>query len=155
MVQPPKEGDQTMAADPSLHEQFIQLRAEGQTCAEIAQELNLSRHTCVNWTKKFKLEIAALRAVYLEALQTEFLVRAEQRIELIGSRFKSINDEVNRRDLTRLPTDKLFILLLKFNAALRREDLDPYAGLDDPDTLAATLESAALAEKNEQNVNKT
>jgi hypothetical protein len=142
-----------MSAEPDLQNRFIQLRADGYTCAAIAGKLNISKHTCVNWNQKFKHQIAALRAVRVEALQAEYFVRSDQRIELLGSRIKILQTELNRRNISAIPTEKLLDFILKFSSALRKEYPDPYIAFDDPKAGAALAEPAEV--KGEPNVNQT
>ena len=41
-------------------------------------------------------------------------MRKAQRIELFGEKVQAIKSELDKRDLSQLPTDKLFDLLIKY-----------------------------------------
>ncbi len=140
-----------MAYDQTTIELFIDQRAEGASLDTIARELQVSKHTLITWNQKFKNQIDTLKALRLEALQEKYQVFLEKRIELFGQKLQNVLRELDHRDLTAVPTSRLFDLLLKYSSALKREeqplDLDPPPNLDpdneiignaDPDSPACT-----------------
>jgi len=86
---------------------FIHLRAKGNSYARIAKELGVSKGTLVNWNTELEAEISQIRSIELEALQEEFFLLKEGRIRLLGEQLKSIQDEISKRDLSKVKTDKL------------------------------------------------
>jgi len=54
------------------------------TFSRIAQELNVSRGTLVNWSRKFQFEIKNMRAIELEALQEQLIASRETRALALG-----------------------------------------------------------------------
>jgi hypothetical protein len=57
-----------MSYPQSTKDQFLTLRAEGHTYAQIAKELKVSRHTLIVWGKTCKVHLDADRAIDQEAL---------------------------------------------------------------------------------------
>jgi transposase-like protein len=101
--------------------QFVILRAKGYSYARIARELGVSKGTLTAWNTELKAEIAKLRAIELEALQEEFFLLKEGRIRLIGEQLKAIQTEIGKRDLSKVNTDKLLELQLRYFDELKGE----------------------------------
>ncbi|THH34525.1 COG3415 family protein [Neolewinella litorea] len=93
--------------------QFIQARAEGKSFSSIAKTLQVSKQTAINWSKELEEEIATRRAIELEALYEEYRLTKEGRLQRLGSLLERLQREVEERDLSDVPTDKLIALLLK------------------------------------------
>lgn len=107
--------------DQETKTRFVELRAEGWSFDRIAQELKVSKQTLISWSKDLEMEIANLRAIELETLQERFYMTKAQRIELFGGKLQAIKDELDKRDLSELPTDKLFDLFIKYSNVLKNE----------------------------------
>jgi len=100
---------------------FILLRAHGKSYARIAEELGVSKGTLVNWNVELEAEIAQARSVELEALQEEFFLLKEGRIRLLGKQLKTIQAEIGKRDLSKVKTEKLLELQLRYFTELKGE----------------------------------
>lgn len=100
---------------------FILLRAKGNSYARIAEELGVSKGTLVNWNAELEAEIAQARSVELEALQEEFFLLKEGRIRLLGEQLKTIQAEIGKRDLSKVKTEKLLELQLRYFTELKGE----------------------------------
>jgi|AntRauTorckE5430_2_1112549.scaffolds.fasta_scaffold24807_2 predicted ArsR family transcriptional regulator len=103
--------------------QFIQLRAGGRSFDAIAKELQVSKQTAINWSKELEEEIATKRAVELEALYEEYNLTKEGRLQRLGSLLNRLQAEVESRDLSEVPTEKLIALLLKTSEQAEKEAL--------------------------------
>jgi len=57
--------------DQETIQKFIELRSQGWTYARLMAELNVSKPTLINWSRKFQFQIQNLRAIELEALATK------------------------------------------------------------------------------------
>ena len=112
---------------------FVELRAKGWSFDRIAQEDKTSKQTLLTWSKKLEPEIADLRAVELENLQEKFRVTWAQRIELLGEKLQAIKDELDKRDLSGLRTEKLFDLFMKYSNGLRAATMEKIFMKDKPD----------------------
>jgi len=114
--------------DQETKSKFVELRAKGWSFERIANELNLSKPTLINWGKELELDIRNLKAIELESLQERFYMRKAQRIELFGEKLQAVKSELDKRDLSQLPTDKFFDLFIKYATLLttrqRRRSLE-------------------------------
>ncbi|MFC1792533.1 transposase [Planctomycetota bacterium] len=100
---------------------FIHLRAKGNSFDKIAKELKISKSTLSNWSQELGELIAEAKAMELEALQEEFILLKEGRIRLLGEQLKSIQTEIHKRDLSKIKTDKLIELQLRYFGELKGE----------------------------------
>jgi len=104
-----------------LQQAFVQYRARGWSLRKIARKLRISRTTLSNWQAELEEEIASLKAIELEALFEQFYISKEARVRLLGEQLKRVRVELNKRDLTDVPTDTLMAMLLKLSEALQEE----------------------------------
>ncbi len=65
-----------------------------------------------------------MKAVELDALQEKYFISKKRRIELFGERLQKIKDELEKRELKEIPTDKLFELFIKLYSLLKQEDTE-------------------------------
>ena len=107
--------------DWKVKEQFIELRAQGMSFDRIAKELNLAKQTLINWSKELTEVIENVKATELEALYEKYHVSKEERIKAFGEQLQSIKAELDKRDLSDIPTDKLYQIMAKYYMILRDE----------------------------------
>jgi transposase len=100
---------------------FIHLRAKGLSYAKIAKELKVSTSTLTNWNQELLEEIAQAKAMELEALQEEYFMLKEGRIKLLGGQLKTIQEEIRGRDLSKVSTERLMELQLRYFGELKTE----------------------------------
>ena len=110
--------------DSETKQRFIELRAKGMSYQKISEEIGVCKRTLINWSKELSSEIANAYAAELEALQDEFYMLKERRIKLFGEKLKAISEEIDNRDLSDIPTEKLFDLFFKMYRVLEREAVD-------------------------------
>jgi len=101
--------------------QFVELRAKGWSYLKIARKLKVSKNTLANWGAELEGEIASLKAMELEALYERSYMSKEARIRLLGSQLKEIQDELKKRGLEDVSTEKLLDMELKLYQALQAE----------------------------------
>lgn len=106
-------------------DKFIEMRADGRTLAKTAEELNISYNTAVNWNKEFREDIGAAEAFKVEEMMEKYRMTKEKRIEMYGERLLAIQDELAKRDLSNIPTSKLFDMMIKCSKALEIEAEPP------------------------------
>jgi len=104
-----------------LKDQFIDLRARGWSYAKIARKLKVSKSTLANWSVELEAQIASLRAIELDSLYEKYYLAKEARIRLLGEQIKSLQDELKKRDLKDIPTEKLIDLQLRYYEVLKEE----------------------------------
>jgi transposase len=115
------QADDTALGREEQKHRFVVMRAKGCSYARIARELRVSKGTLTAWNAELEAEIAKARAMELEALQEEFFLLKEGRIRLIGEQLKAIQAEIGRRDLSKVNTDKLLELQLRYFEQLKGE----------------------------------
>lgn len=108
-----------------LKERFIELRAKGWSFDKIAKETGKAKQTLIDWSKELQDEIANRKALELEALYESYYLMRENRLQTFGAMLTKIKEEVERRDLSDVPTDKLLELLLKYNSQVKEEIVEP------------------------------
>ncbi len=96
---------------------FVELRSQGWSFARISQELNVSKPTLIKWSRQFQYDIQNLRAVELEALKEKWIASREEGINSLGLQLQKVEAELAMRDISELPTGRLFTLA----ASLRRQ----------------------------------
>lgn len=106
-------------------ERFIELRAKGWSFDKIAKETGKAKQTLIDWSKELQDEIANRKALELEALYESYYLMRENRLQTFGAMLTKIKEEVERRDLSDVPTDKLLDLLLKYNSQVKEEIVEP------------------------------
>jgi len=106
-------------------QQFIEMRAKGCSFDKIAKELGKAKQTLIDWSKELQDEIANRKALELEALYETYYLQRENRLQTFGAMLTKIKEEVESRDLSDVPTDKLLDLFLKYNNQIREEIVEP------------------------------
>ena len=104
---------------------FIELRAKGWSFERIAKKIGKAKQTLIDWSKELQDEIANRKALELEALYESYSLMRESRLQTFGAMLTKIKEEVERRDLSDVPTDKLLELLLKYNSQVKEEIVEP------------------------------
>jgi transcriptional regulator with XRE-family HTH domain len=106
-------------------EKFIDLRAQGYSYDKIAKELNKAKQTLIEWNKDLQGVIAERRAYELEALYEAYKITKEGRLRSLGETLNRLRDEIARRDLSEVPTEKLLDLLIKYSTQVKDEVIEP------------------------------
>ena len=104
---------------------IIELRARGKSYSTIASELKIGKQTALDVCKKYKEQIATLQALELEQLYEKQRITSQERITAIASLMHRVREEIDRRDLTQVPTEKLIDLYLKQASTLKEEIIEP------------------------------
>lgn len=114
-----------MAIDKDTERRIIQLRARGKSYATIAKEVEVAKQTAIDVCKRSREEIANLQALEVEELHETQRVTYRERITALSSLMQRVREEIDRRDLTQVPTEKLIDLYLKQASALKDEIVEP------------------------------
>ncbi|MGG0487412.1 hypothetical protein ABEY65_29120 [Priestia aryabhattai] len=101
---------------------FIELRAQGFSFDKIANKLGIAKSTLIQWSKEFETEIANLKAIEMEALFEKYFMSKKARIELFGEQIIGIKKELEKRDFSDIPSEKLVDLLLKYISQLKEDE---------------------------------
>jgi IS30 family transposase len=108
-----------------VKQRFIELRAQGWSFDKIAKELGKAKQTLIDWSKELEGEIANRKALELEALYESYYLQRENRLQTFGALLSKIKKEVESRDLSDVPTEKLLELFLKYNSQVKEEIVEP------------------------------
>ena len=94
---------------------------QGRSFARIASELNISKRTLINWSRKFQFEIQNHRVVELEALQEKYLASREEQVARLGEQLTEVEEELKKRSMTDLSTLSLFTLAESLRRKIKQE----------------------------------
>lgn len=104
---------------------IVELRAQGYSIQKIAKKLKVSKQTVVDTIKEMKDEVASLQAIQLDALYEAEKITTEARIKNLSTLLKKIQKEVESRDFSDVPTDKLVDLYIKTASTLEGLMIEP------------------------------
>lgn len=111
--------------DKETESKIIELRAKGKSYASIAKELQISKQTALDTSKRNKERIATLQALELEELYEAQRITSTERIIALASLMRRIRTEIDSRQLSDIPTEKLIDLYLKQASALKEDIIEP------------------------------
>lgn len=104
---------------------IVGLRAKDYSIVRIAKELGLAKQTVVDTVKEMKDEIASLQAVQLDALYEAEALSVEARIKRLSALLAKLQAELDERNLSDVPTEKLVGLILKTSSTLESSLVSP------------------------------
>ena len=104
---------------------FIELRAKGYSFDKIAKELGKAKQTLLDWSRELDQEIAQAKALELDSLYESYSLYKEARLKTLGEILSKLKKEVDNRDLTDLPTDRLLDLFLKYEGVVKESLIEP------------------------------
>ena len=104
---------------------FIELRAKGYSFDKIAKELGKAKQTLLDWSRELDQEIAQAKALELDSLYESYSLYKEARLKTLGEILSKLKKEVDKRDLTDLPTDRLLDLFLKYEGVVKESLVEP------------------------------
>lgn len=115
-----KKGAEAMKPQ-ELKEEFIRLRAEGNSYSTIAQQLHISKSTCVAWERQLADNIDDLKRARLEELYESYGMMKEARIKALGDTLEKINAAIETADFSEVDPSKLLDFKLKYMDAMKNE----------------------------------
>lgn len=110
-----------MAATLKDRQKFIELRAENVSFDKIAKQLKVSKSTLITWSKIYELDIQNLRAITHDALNEQYKVGQQHRLQMWSEQLESVREELKKRGLGDIPTPKLLELLDTLSEKLKSE----------------------------------
>lgn len=105
-------------------QKFVELRANNESYSRISTTLGVSKTTLIEWAKEFEYEIQNQRSIYYNALLEQYKVGKQYRVQLLGDRLKLLIDEASKRDLSVVPTVKLFEMIDNTMQTLAKEEVE-------------------------------
>jgi hypothetical protein len=77
----------------------------------------------MDWNLELKDEIASRKTLELNTLYESYYLLKENRLQTLGAMLTKIKTEVDKRDLSEVPTEKLLEIFLKYNNQVREESI--------------------------------
>jgi hypothetical protein len=105
-----------------LQDQFVILRASGETFKGIATKLNIPVADLIEWSCQLKEEIGNMKAVLFEEKESATFTKRSRRVEVLQTIADRMKDEIATRDLSDVPTDKLLTLFTKMTEHLKGDE---------------------------------
>ena len=114
-----------MAKADELREQALKLRAAGTPVEEIIAKTGLEAQEVVDILAEEQDAITTMQGIKEEAALISYGVSRRERLKKIVSLRNRVEEELDKRDFSDIPTEKLPALLLKINEAIREEVTPP------------------------------
>lgn len=103
-------------------EQFLKLRGvQGKSYDAIAQELDISKQTALNWAAKLTKELRNIENFELERVLDECKLLKRQRLESLAANYKRVQAELDSRKLDDVNSETLLKMLLKLKETIDKE----------------------------------
>lgn len=110
-----------MSATQKTKQTFTELRANNESYEKIAKKLKVSKTTLIAWAKELELDIENLRAITHEALNEQYKVGHQHRLQMWSEQLEMVRTELKTRGLGDIPTTKLIELLDTLSEKLNNE----------------------------------
>jgi DNA-binding XRE family transcriptional regulator len=106
----------------NLKEKFLEFRIEGETFESIAEKLNVSKQTLINWSKEdlVKETLSTARLVRHQKILQTYGQHRDAKIEYYSNLLKKLKDELAKRDFSNMSADKLLTVILNCENELRK-----------------------------------
>lgn len=99
--------------------EVLLLRSQNYSIRVIAEKTKLSKETVANIIRDNREEVEALTSIEMDELLKEVSATKRDRIVSLSRQLKKVEEEIGERDLSDIPTDKLFKVLLDLQKELR------------------------------------
>ena len=100
---------------------FVERRAQGWSFVRIASELGIAKSTLIEWSRKFQFEINNQRAIEMDDLRNRVLGSRQTRVAAFAEKLARVEDELRKRDLSKVPTQRLYTLAEALQRQIERE----------------------------------
>ena len=129
---------------------FIALRAQGMSFRNIAKQLHIALSTCFDWQSKLQGHIDLAQQAEIDAVMEQYKLERNSRLKRLGIVLEKLEKEIEQRDLSDVPTEKLLTMYINGLTAIKGEgvadntklahtynDLWMFAGENSPELLDA------------------
>lgn len=107
--------------DMETRNQFVELRAQGKSFASISEALGVSKPTLIEWSRERSEDVSNLTAINQEAMRERLRITKEHELSLLSQRLGEVKNELEKRTLEDVSTDKLYGIFFKLIRELRGE----------------------------------
>ena len=73
--------------------------------------MGVSKQTLINWSVSYNTDLQNIRAAKFESLLKDLKLSRYERVKFYAELYEKLRKELKTRDLTKLPTTKIFSLL--------------------------------------------
>lgn len=114
-------------------DQFVELRAKGNSYDSIAKKIGVSKGTLISWSRDLKVEIQNYRNLEADALMEKYKMTKNSQLEALGAQLTKVREEVSKRDLSDIPTEKLVTMEIKLLETINNSEASSTVlSTDDP-----------------------
>jgi orotate phosphoribosyltransferase-like protein len=106
-----------------VQQRFIELRAKGNSYDKIAKTLRVSKSTLLAWSKDLEMSIDNERNMAMDALVEKHKLARQHQMEMLGIQLNNVRQEMEKRDLSAVPTDKLLAMQMKLLDAVNNNGI--------------------------------
>ena len=99
-------------------QEFIELRAKGNSFDRIANRLSVSKGTLITWSRTYQQEVGNMMSLEREAMAEQYKITRAHQLGLYGEQLGKVREEVKKRDLSDVPTEKLVNMEIKLLEAI-------------------------------------
>ena len=99
-------------------DQFVELRAKGNSYDRIAKTLGVSKATLLSWSKDLSMKINNERNVAMDAIYEKHRLAKQHQMEMLGVQLSKVREELEKRNLSEVSTDKLLTMQMKLLEAI-------------------------------------
>jgi hypothetical protein len=107
----------------SIEEQFINMRASGQTVRQIARKMKKSNKTICDLNKKYFREVSDLRNEKLSVLQKKIFEQKQSRLDFLTEQLLIVKETISKKEVF-MTYDELVTLAIKISGALNKCESD-------------------------------
>ncbi len=105
---------------------FVRMRAiEGKSITSISRELEQDEATLRQWDEKLSDEIQRAKAAEYDRIIEYFKLDKVSRIRYLAETYVRLQKELDKRDFSGLPTDKLYYILNDVYMLIEEEQQGP------------------------------
>lgn len=110
-------------------EYIVLLRAAGETLEAIGNRMGVSKVTVMNTLKNYPEEVRRLQLAEMEELIHLHRLTLRQRAEAYARDISRIDTELEKRDFSKVPTEKLLDLKMKLTHAFVDDIIEKISGM--------------------------
>jgi transposase-like protein len=94
-------------------EDFMKMLVEGLSYREISEKLNVSTTTLCSWKKQYNREIGNMKVLKNDEMIKKIEMTIQARLECYGGNLNKIKEELEKRSMENVSTDKLIDMMFK------------------------------------------
>ncbi len=104
-----------------IESEYVRLRQAGESIQALSDSLYVDESQCLKWERLHSRVIEQSRFIQTGKILREKKLTRQDRINTMSKILDKINSEIEQRDFSTIPTDKLIILGVKMSEILKNE----------------------------------